>query len=94
MPTFLRSNVSRLDNFQSATAIEVLILAMVLYPKTFQAAREQIDKIVGQDRLPTFHDLNDLSHVHAIAREILRWRPPIPLCKHDISIHQVILLDL
>ena len=80
--SFLRSRVfPSLIELQSATVVEILILAMVLYPETLRAAQNQIDKVVGRDRLPTFQDLDDLSYLHAVAKEILRWRPPAPLCK-------------
>lgn len=38
-------------------------------------AREELDRVVSPDRLPTFDDLPLLPYVRAIASETLRWRP-------------------
>ncbi|GAA5975296.1 hypothetical protein JCM11641_005927 [Rhodosporidiobolus odoratus] len=38
-------------------------------------AREELDRVVGPDRLPTFEDFEDLPYVRAVVNETLRWRP-------------------
>ncbi|KAK7966338.1 uncharacterized protein PG986_000615 [Apiospora aurea] len=38
-------------------------------------AQEELDRIVGRDRLPTFEDMEELEYIRAIASETLRWRP-------------------
>ncbi|KAK8100032.1 hypothetical protein PG999_010406 [Apiospora kogelbergensis] len=38
-------------------------------------AQEELDRVVGRDRLPTFEDMDDLKYIRAIASETLRWRP-------------------
>lgn len=42
-------------------------------------AQAEIDAVTGRERLPTFDDRPRLPYVDAICRELLRWRPPIPL---------------
>lgn len=44
-------------------------------PQFIPKAREELDRVVGSDRLPTFEDLPKLDYVRAIAYETLRWRP-------------------
>ncbi|KAL0059527.1 hypothetical protein AAF712_013726 [Marasmius tenuissimus] len=44
-------------------------------------AREEIDRVVGKDRLPTFEDEKNLHYIVAIVKEVLRCRPPLPLGK-------------
>lgn len=41
-------------------------------------AQEDIDKVVGSDRLPSLADRPSLPYLDAMLREILRWRPVVP----------------
>ncbi|KAL0566381.1 hypothetical protein V5O48_015634 [Marasmius crinis-equi] len=56
-----------------------LIEAMVLYPETQRKAQEEIDKVVGRDRMPTSQDLSILPYVSALVTEVMRWRGVAPL---------------
>lgn len=66
------------------------VLCMVLHPAEYQKLQEEIDNIVGCDRLPEFEDLPRLPRVRAVVKETLRWRPVsaggIPHCstKDDV----------
>ncbi|KIL71227.1 hypothetical protein M378DRAFT_154728 [Amanita muscaria Koide BX008] len=55
------------------------IMAMTLYPDTQKKAQEEIDRVIGKDRLPTLDDRPSLPYVEAVYREVLRWRPITPL---------------
>ncbi|KAJ4470428.1 cytochrome P450 [Lentinula aciculospora] len=48
--------------------------AMILYPDTQRLAQEELDRVVGPDRLPTFNDYEHLPYIQAIVKETLRWR--------------------
>ncbi|GJE96510.1 cytochrome P450 [Phanerochaete sordida] len=61
------------------TAMMVFVLAMVLYPETQSAAQEELDRVLGRDRLPEFADQDSLPQVVALIYEVLRWNPPLPL---------------
>jgi cytochrome P450 len=52
---------------------------MVLHPEIQTRAQQQLDHFVGQDRLPTFKDFENLPYIRAIVKEILRWRGVTPL---------------
>lgn len=54
-------------------------MAMALYPSVQKQVQDEIDKVVGRDRLPTFDDRASLPHVDAVLRETLRWRLVAPL---------------
>lgn len=54
---------------------------MVLYPEVFQRAREEVDRVVGLNRLPDFEDRASLPYISAIVKESLRWNPVAPLGK-------------
>lgn len=45
---------------------------MLLYPDVQSTAQEQIDKVVGTDRMPTMDDEDDLPYVRCIMKETLR----------------------
>jgi len=54
-------------------------VAILLDPGIQTKAQAEIDAVTGRERLPTFDDRPRLPFVDAVCRELLRWRPPIPL---------------
>lgn len=68
-----------LKYLQTTSALGVFMLAMILYPEVQAKAQEEIDRVVGHDRLPDFCDRDDLPYVEAILMETLRWYPVVPL---------------
>ncbi|KAH8178530.1 cytochrome p450 domain-containing protein [Sarocladium implicatum] len=60
----------------SAGSLASFFLACVKFgPQFIPRAQEELDRVVGKDRLPDFEDLPRLEFVQAIASETLRWRP-------------------
>jgi Cytochrome P450 len=53
---------------------------MTLYPEAQRQAQDEIDKVVGNTRLPDFSDEAALPYVQAVLKEVLRWHPVAPLC--------------
>ncbi|OAL50319.1 putative cytochrome P450 [Pyrenochaeta sp. DS3sAY3a] len=51
------------------------IKAMILYPETQAAAQEELDRVIGSDRLPTWEDRSQLPYIRAVVEESLRWMP-------------------
>ena len=64
-----------------------------MYPEVQRKAQEQIDAVVGHDRLPSITDFEDLPYVKAIVREAGRWHNVVPLGKRQ-WIGKVLLLTL
>lgn len=61
---------------QSAGSLASFFLACAKFGSQFiPRAQEELDRVVGKDRLPDFDDLPRLEFVRAIASETLRWRP-------------------
>ena len=52
---------------------------MLAYPETQACAYAEPDAVVGRIRLPTFADLSHLPYIRALVKELLRWRPVVPL---------------
>ena len=48
---------------------------MCHYPKVLEDLQEEIDRLVPRGRLPVFDDIPQLPMVHAVVKEVLRWRP-------------------
>lgn len=63
----------------TAAVLMNFILVMILHPDVQQKAHTLVDSVVGQKRLPTFHDRPSMPYIDAIFRECMRWRPVFPL---------------
>ncbi|KAJ7764633.1 cytochrome P450 [Mycena maculata] len=55
------------------------ILAMLHAPHVQKIAQEELDRVVGTDRLPNYTDQEALPYINAIVKESLRWELVIPL---------------
>jgi cytochrome P450 len=53
-------------------------LAMLMNPDAQAKAQEEIDRVIGTDRLPTFDDEEKLPYVSALSREVFRWQQVAP----------------
>ena len=49
---------------------------MALYPEVQKKAQAEIDAVVGQTRLPDFHDRPSLPYINAVVKELSRWNFP------------------
>lgn len=58
-------------------------MVMALNPEKLRIAQEEIDRVVGVDRLPTVNDRARLPYVNAIIKETMRWHPALPLGKSE-----------
>ena len=52
---------------------------MVLHPEVQRKAQQEIHRVVGTDRLPSFDDREHLSYLAAVHKEVLRWHTVGPL---------------
>ena len=57
---------------------------MVLHPDIQRRAQEEIDKVVGTERLPQMGDRASLPYVEAVILEVLRLRPPVSMSECGI----------
>lgn len=63
----------------TATTMQCFVLAMTLNPTAQHAAQDELDRVIGPDRLPTFADRKSLPYIEAITLEVLRMHPAGPL---------------
>jgi cytochrome P450 len=52
---------------------------MIMYPEAQRRGREEIYRLLGSSRLPTFGDRENLPYIDAILKESMRWHPAIPI---------------
>ena len=52
---------------------------MTIHPEILKKAQEEIDRVVGPDRLPGFQDKDDLPYITALVKESLRWGTVVPM---------------
>ncbi|KZW02337.1 cytochrome P450 [Exidia glandulosa HHB12029] len=62
-----------------AGAMTTFFLVMCLHPDVQARARQEVDTVTGQDRLPTCGDLDRLPYLRQVMQEVLRWAPVAPL---------------
>lgn len=61
-------------------------LAMTRFPDAQRKAQEEIDRVVGTERLPNFEDREKLPYVDALVKEATRWWPIAPMgFPHKVS---------
>ncbi|KAF7374567.1 O-methylsterigmatocystin oxidoreductase [Mycena sanguinolenta] len=63
----------------TVSCLASFFLAMALYPDIQKKAQTEIDTVIGTDRLPEFEDRPSLPFVEALYREVMRWKPAVPL---------------
>ncbi|KAG2111764.1 cytochrome P450 [Suillus cothurnatus] len=59
----------------TAIGITAIIMAAACHPLAQAKVHEELDMVVGSDRVPTFNDSSSLPQLHAFLLEALRWRP-------------------
>ena len=52
---------------------------MIRNPGMLKKAQDELDRVVGRDRLPEFSDRENLPYINAIVKEVIRWNPPLPI---------------
>ncbi|TDL26036.1 cytochrome P450 [Rickenella mellea] len=62
----------------TVSAIAAFFLTMVLNPDVQKKAQDELDSVVGPNRLPTFSDRDKLLYVEGLLKEVLRWHPVGP----------------
>ncbi|KAK5937706.1 hypothetical protein PMZ80_009835 [Knufia obscura] len=59
----------------TSSTLYAFVQAMLLYPEVQREAQAEIDKVIGQDRLPTMDDEPNLPYIRGCVKETLRWMP-------------------
>jgi cytochrome P450 len=57
----------------------ILLAALANNPDVQRRGQEEVDSVVGLDRLPVVEDRDSMPYVHAIVKEVQRWYTTVPL---------------
>ena len=71
------------------TLVLQFFLAMIEHPEVMAKAQKEIDSVVGNDRLPTFADRENLPYVEAVFNECLRYGVAVPLCTSSLPLGHI-----
>ncbi|PKI72208.1 hypothetical protein CRG98_007406 [Punica granatum] len=63
----------------SSIAVEWALTELINHPKMMQKAQEEIDSVLGKNRLLSEADIPNLPYLQAIVKETLRLHPSAPL---------------
>ena len=67
-------------------------MGALLHSRVQKRAQEEIDSVIGNDRLPLLSDRPNLPYLDAVAKEALRWNSVVPmgeygLCSDNIKLY-------
>ena len=68
--------------------LNTLVMAALCHPDAIAKAREEADAVCGSmaGRLPGICDIPKMPYTNALVKEVLRWRPPMPLIpQHQLT---------
>ncbi|KAF8596400.1 cytochrome P450 [Ceratobasidium sp. AG-I] len=63
----------------TTSTLMAFFMAMLLFPEVQVKAQNEIDTVIGLDRLPELQDQEKLPYVSRVVQEVLRWFPVAPL---------------
>jgi cytochrome P450 len=63
----------------TVSALMGFFLAMAVFPEVQKNAQEELDRVVGSDRLPLTSDKASLPYIEAMVKETHRWHPVAPM---------------
>lgn len=56
----------------------VFLLCIMVHPNIQQRIHDELDHVIGMERLPTCEDRRSLEYFQAAWKEALRWHPITP----------------
>ncbi|PHH61250.1 hypothetical protein CDD81_628 [Ophiocordyceps australis] len=62
----------------TVSTLQSFVLAMVMFPEVQRKAQNELDCVVGTDRLPEITDRDNLPYIKALVSETHRWHPIAP----------------
>ncbi|KAH9328167.1 hypothetical protein KI387_000275, partial [Taxus chinensis] len=66
----------------TSTTIEWAMAEIIRNPKIMERVKEELDKIVGRERIAQENDIDNLPYLHAVVKETFRMHPAAPLLIH------------
>lgn len=51
------------------------MMAAACFPEVQSKVQEELDRVIGRERQPTWEDMDDLVYLQAYVKENFRWHP-------------------
>jgi cytochrome P450 len=61
----------------TTASVRAFFFVCAKFPEVQRRAQEEVDSVVGTDRLPSLSDRPKLPYVQAVIKEVLRWAPVV-----------------
>ncbi|GAV99374.1 cytochrome p450 [Lentinula edodes] len=62
----------------TAVTVHVFFLLMAMFPEVQRKAQNELESVIGKDRLPSFEDRDRLTYVEAVCKEVMRYHAVVP----------------
>ncbi|KAJ8106145.1 hypothetical protein ONZ43_g7162 [Nemania bipapillata] len=71
--------------------MNAFLMACIAWPESIRRMRLELDRICGADadRLPGMEDLANAPYASAVIKEVLRWRPTVPLIPQRVLVEDL-----
>ncbi|MDI1485605.1 MAG: hypothetical protein OHK93_000743 [Ramalina farinacea] len=80
---WITGGIVEVGSHTSSTTLFNLVKYLAAYPRAQQVAHDELMRVVGPDRTPTYEDIKDLPYIRSCVKEVLRLCPtPIWGIKH------------
>jgi cytochrome P450 len=63
----------------TVSSLMTFFLAMAVFPQVQKKAQEELDRVLGGERLPITSDKASLPYIEAVMKETHRWHPVAPM---------------
>ena len=63
----------------TANSILAFVQACIAFPETVKKAHDELDRVIGRERYPTWEDEPNLPYIRAMIKEQQRWRSIAPM---------------
>ncbi|KAG0697279.1 cytochrome P450 [Suillus ampliporus] len=75
---FLAGGLLLAGSHSAAVAICTVLMAAAMFPEEQAKVHDELDAVIGRNRVPNFADENSLPRFRAFIAECYRWRPTAP----------------
>ncbi|TAQ90978.1 hypothetical protein B7494_g699 [Chlorociboria aeruginascens] len=84
---YLATSIMAAGGDNPRMTLNTFVMASICFPEVIKRARAEVDSICGNPlRLPLVADMMDMPYVCAMIKEILRWRPTVPIVpQHELT---------
>ncbi|GAP84617.2 putative cytochrome P450 [Rosellinia necatrix] len=79
---YLATSVMAAGGDNTRMSINTFVMAMITHPEAQKRARGEVDRVCTRGtslRLPRMSDLSDMPYIASMIKEVLRWRPTVPI---------------